>query len=265
MSAPDRLPDEVLDDLAGGRPSDEADGSPLAAYLAALREDAVRTEATPNEALASVLAEGLVLEDVAVASPRPTWRRRLRLVQGAVAAKLAAASLLTKVATAGAAVTVAASGAGAAGVLPEPAQEVFDDAVGRQVEQPVVPGGDESPAPAAEQDAPAVPADTTTTPPLDSDVPGDATGSADDGPGVDGGSVADDASDGRAQVPDDAPPTERSSGTEGPSARPEAPGAAGDEAVGDAPSDSTPEDVPPSTVPTPSDTAGDAATSTGRD
>lgn len=266
MSAPDRLSDEVIDALVDGRPSDEAVGTPLAAYLGALRRDAERTEATPSEALAAVLAEGLEVEAAAVATPRPGWRRRLRLLQGAVATKLAAASLLTKAAAAGAAVTVAASGAGAAGVLPAPAQDAFDDAVGRQAEQPVEPAQDGEGTTSPDREAPLPPADTTTTPPLESDVPGDATGGADDERGVEGGSVADDASDGRAQVPDEVPtPGEASRRSEQAPSRSDEPGSAGDEAVDGAPSDSTPLDVPPSDSPSTADATDDARRSDGRD
>lgn len=211
MSAPDHLGDEALDGLLAGTPSAEAIGTPLATYLAAIRHDAETTTAQPSEALQAVLVDGLAPAEVGAggtmtssAEERPrrgglTWGVGSRALARVLVAKFAALGLLGKAAVAGAAVTVAASSAGAAGVLPDPAQHAFDGAVGRRtadvpVDPDVAPGDvDEGP------DAPPTTRDpAATTPPLDTDVPDDATGSADGEPGVDGGDIAEDASDGRS-------------------------------------------------------------------
>ena len=214
MRNPDRLPDEALDSLLDGSPSEEAVGTPLAAYLEAVRHDAVGTDPQPSDELGVVLAEGLDPAEIevgvqatAAASGITAWRRRGRLAVRALVTKFAALGLLTKAAAAGAAVTVAASGAGAAGVLPPPAQSTFNEVIGR--EAPPEDTGAES----DEDDetgetggsAPDTPADTSSTAPLDSDLSDDATGASEGDPGVDGSDVARDASDGRSDVSDDPP------------------------------------------------------------
>lgn len=224
MTAPNRLPDEALHDLLDGSPSEEVVGTPLAAYLLALREDAATTSPQPTEALTEVLTEGLDPADLkaggslteSAGSGLLTWRLRSRVLARALVAKFAALGILTKAAAAGAAVTVAASGAGAAGVLPEPAQEVFDDAVGREVQEAPAESEQDGQPERGDQgesgadvstpagDTPAeTPADVETPEPQsDQGVSDDATGSSDGEPGVDGGDVADDASDGRSSAGD---------------------------------------------------------------
>lgn len=218
MSAPDRLPDEALDSLLDGSPSEEALGTPLAAYLAEVREDALATTPSPSQDLAMVLEEGLEPADLANAGAAGaddarrgilTWRLRGRTLARALVTKLAALGVLGKAAVAGAAVTVAASSAGAAGVLPEPAQGTFDDAIGRDVQEAPADLDEQSGTSETGSDAdtpPETPADTADTPPLETDVPGDATGSEDgDEPGVDGKDVAEDASGGASTAPEDTP------------------------------------------------------------
>lgn len=217
MRTPDRLPDEALDSLLDGSPSQEAVGTPLAAYLDAVRHDAVTTDPQPSDELGVVLAEGLDPAEIEVGTPAvaaasgiTTWRRRGRLAVRALVTKFAALGLLTKAAAAGAAVTVAASGAGAVGVLPPPAQSTFNEVIGREAPPEDTGAENDQNTENAEnaetgESAPETPADTSSTAPLDSDLSDDATGTSDGGPGVDGGDVARDASDERSAVSDDAP------------------------------------------------------------
>lgn len=244
MRTPDRLPDEALDDLLDGSPSEEALGTPLAAYLDAVRHDAVTTEPRPSAELGVVLAEGLDPAELEARDVLPTtagagaisWRRRGRLALRVVTAKFAALGILGKAAAAGAAVTVAASGAGAAGVLPPPAQTTFNEVVGREAPEDALDEAD-----ASSEDAetpPETPADTSDTAPLDSDLSDDATGRSDGEPGVDGGEVANDA-------------TERDGADAGDAEqRPDEPEdtPAGDR-VDDTPADEVPEDAPPTPAP----------------
>lgn len=210
MRTPDRLPDEALDSLLDGAPSTATVGTPLAAYLDAVRHDAMSTDPRPSDELAVVLAEGLDPAELEAGVPAPAagsrisaWRRRGRLVVRALVTKFAALGLLSKAAAAGAAVTVAASGAGAAGVLPPPAQSTFNEVIGREAPpEPVADAGDAGDE--TVQPTPETPADTSSTAPLDSDVSDDATGTSDGEPGVDGSQVARDASDGRSGASDDA-------------------------------------------------------------
>lgn len=226
-----RHSDEALDALLDG-PLPAADEVPLAAFLAAVRADAEATVPQPSEALAIVLSEGRA-PGAAAAAPAPAWHRRARLAVRVAVAKFGALGLLVKTAAAGAAVTVAASGAGAAGVLPGPTQDTFDRVVGRtapvEVEEERADDGltDEAPA-----------ADTSTTPSLDRDVPSDATGDSDGEVGVDGGAVADDASDGRVEQAPPRPAPERP--------------ASGEDAVRDTPA---PAAVPPTPTPPPASSA----------
>lgn len=249
MRTPDRLPDEALDSLLDGSPSEEAAGTPLAAYLEAVRHDAVTTEPRPSAELSVVLAEGLDPAELeargtlAATAASTSWRRRGRLVLRALAAKVAALGILGKAAAAGAAVTVVASGAGAAGVLPPPAQTTFNEVVGR--EAPADPA-DEGEQGSSTETPPEIPADTSDTEPLDSDVPDDATGSSDGESGVDGGEVADDASDGESDASHEGDVEQRPDD-------PEDTPAGG--RVDDTPADEVPEQAPP--TPAPADDASD--------
>ena len=116
-----------------------------------------------------------------------TMRTKGRTIGRVLVTKFAAFGLLSKAAVAGATMTVAASSAGAAGVLPPPAQVAFDDVVGRQVAA-ADEGVDEDDVDFAGEREQGVDGGI---------VAREAT--ADDGvPGVDGREVAEDASDGRA-------------------------------------------------------------------
>lgn len=249
MSAPDRLPDEAIDGLLDGSPSEEAAGTPLAAYLAQLRDDAQATTPTPSSELAAVLAEGLDPADLQAASPSSVeeapagmlgWRRRGRVLGRVLVTKFAALGLLGKAAAAGAAVTVAASGAGVTGVLPEPVQHEFNEIVGREApaEHDEESATTDDVDGASAETPPETPADTSTTEPLDTDVSDDATGEDGSEPGVDGEDVADDASEGASRTPEETPADEQPT-------QPPADADRGDEAVDGAPSDATPSEAPP--------------------
>lgn len=221
--------DDLVDRGRAGAGRDE----PLGSLLAALQQDAGATTASPSPALASVLADGLPAEELvaaaAVAAGASPWRHRVVVAARVLVTKFAALGLLAKAATAGAAVTLAASGAGVAGVLPAPAQAVFDDVVGRDG-----PSTDEGPGAAVRDvvtdrdgsdDEPGEPIDGGSATELPSDAPtdaptdgasddatdgdepgdfgervsGDATGETDGEPGVDGREVSSEASDGRSE------------------------------------------------------------------
>ncbi len=220
-----QLSDSVLDALLDGSVPPGAIGTPLAAQLTQLREQAEATTPAANAVLASVLQDGL---DLAATAPQGiltfstkaaeagiltastdagiltrgiltastdagiltrgilTIRARGRALSRILVTQFAALGLLSKAAVAGATVGVAAASAGAAGVLPPPAQVAFDDAVGRQVEQ-VEDGTDAENTP-AERDT-GVDGGT---------IADDATGADGSAPGVVGRDVAGEASDGRA-------------------------------------------------------------------
>ena len=219
-----RLTDDELDAILDGSSRGSAATSPVAAYLAELRGDAAATPPVPSDALASVLEEGLTAADAApqgilTFSSKPaqegiltastdrgiltrgiltastdrgiltrgilTIRTRGRTLARVLVTKFAALGLLSKAAVAGATVTVAASGAGVAGVLPPPVQVAFDDTVGRQVATEDEGTGDDG---ALDVQDRATGVDGRT-------VADDAT---DDEPGVDGREVAEEASNGRA-------------------------------------------------------------------
>ena len=134
------LTDTQLDQLLDGV---AVAGSPLVEFVEGLRADAAAPAPPPTAALAEVLSAGVVGADVpgasfAAATPPAgilTFRGQARNVTRVLVTKFAALGLLAKAATAGAAVTVAASGVGAAGGLPPSAQMAFDDLVGREVAQ----------------------------------------------------------------------------------------------------------------------------------
>lgn len=94
--------------------------------------------------------------------------------------KFAAAGLATKAAAGGAAVVVAASAAGAADALPDPAQEAFDRITAEEVVD-------------AEDEGEGVEDGT-----FGARVSQDATGESDGEPGVDGATIACEASEGRS-------------------------------------------------------------------
>lgn len=224
MDPHDRLPDGDLDAMLDGSVPPGAVGTPLAAYLAELREDATTATPTANAVLSSVLTDGLAEAEAAsqgiltfssneaekgiltgsadkgiltrrgilTASTEKgiltrgilTIRTKGRAISRVLITQFAALGLLSKAAVAGATVSVAAAGAGAVGALPPTVQVAFDDAVGREVEQ-VEPLDD---------DADGVEGDAG----VDGGDVADLAREDDGEPGVDGRDVADEASDGRA-------------------------------------------------------------------
>lgn len=210
MAPHDRLADSDLDAILDGSVPPGAAGTPLAAYIAELREDATASTPAANAALSSVLTDGLAPAQTAPqgiltfsSSPAEegiltastdrgiltrgilTIRARGRAISRVLVTQFAALGLLSKAAVAGATVSVAAASAGAVGALPPPAQVAFDDAIGRQVEQ----------VEQVDEDADGVPDDDTG---VDGGGVSDLAREDDGQPGVDGRDVADDASDGRA-------------------------------------------------------------------
>lgn len=237
MSRSDRTPED-LESLLDGDVPPSMEGSNLPAYLLALREDAVGSEPQPSAALAELLEHGVVPVASSSASTRGirTWRRRARVAGRVLVTKFAALGLLGKAVAAGAAVTVAASSAGVAGVLPPPAQRTFDAVVEREADPVPAPTPSSSPTPTRSpsltesppSEAPALTprgrgerddrrpteAGMRRTPPsvppagrADDEAPGQQGSNRDDAGAergaVEGGEVADEASNGRRQ---DGPP-----------------------------------------------------------
>lgn len=189
------LNEQAMEDILAGR-APSAELADLAELVQAVRSSAVSTRAPrPSAELQSVLAEGLTtdkgdLPETAgsnVAEPAgqvfrlPKWRRPKTMLE-LIASKVAAFSLAAKVGLGTAVAAASVTGAGAAGVLPGPAQ----DAVAGVVSQ-VTPF--EFPSDAAEEAE------------FGGDVAEDAADP--DSPGVDGQEVADEASDGRSGGPED--------------------------------------------------------------
>jgi hypothetical protein len=119
--------------LAGRRVPEEAAG--LAAFAGAVRAAADRTP-RPNAALAELLATGLIT-DLSSPSARTApsagsppsrrahgrRRRRFTMILSALIAKFVSAGAVAQAATGATVVVVTLTGAGAAGVLPDPVQD----------------------------------------------------------------------------------------------------------------------------------------------
>lgn len=127
--------------FSGQVPGGREDLADVAAFAASLRTAAGSTAPRPNAALATVLAEGLStaagdLPVTAASDQAGTEQSRSRGVNGrarsaweSAIARLAALGLAAKVGVMGVALVAGATGAGAAGVLPDQAQEAFGRAV----------------------------------------------------------------------------------------------------------------------------------------
>lgn len=191
MTRRNRLDARTADGLLSGRvPPGCQDLADVARFVEVLRATA-SAPPRPNVELAVVLAEGLSADTgdlpVTVGSnlygPAPQVavlpKRRMRKMLQVALAKLAGLGLVAKAGAASAAVVVATTGAGAAGVLPAPVQDGVADAVGT-----VTPFEFPSSADASAEFGQSV-----------------STDAADpDEPGVDGPGVADTASDGRSSA-----------------------------------------------------------------
>lgn len=141
MTRRNRSDDRAADALFSGRvPPGHEDLAFVASLASALRSTASKAP-EPHPGLAAVLSEGLSTDkgDLPVmagsnvhaheAPGLPKWRRSKKMLEIALA-KLTTLGLAAKVGIASAAVVAGATGAGAAGVLPAPAQ----DAVAASIE-----------------------------------------------------------------------------------------------------------------------------------
>lgn len=240
------LNEQAMEDILAGR-APSAELADLAELVQAVRSSAVSTRAPrPSAELQAVLVEGLTtdkgdLPETAgskVAEPAgqvfrlPKWRRPKTMLE-LIASKVAAFSLAAKLGVGTAVAAASVTGAGAAGVLPGPAQ----DAVASVVSQ-VTPF--EFPSDAADEAG------------FGGDVAEDATDP--DSPGVDGQEVADEASDGRSGGPDDLSTTPPDEADEGLNTADET--EAGDQLDSDDPANSGSEQRPDGD---PADTRGDTA------
>ena len=154
------LPDDMVDQLLGGRPS--AGAGSLVGFVDDVRASA-RREVCPSGALTVLLADGLVAiatsaeasTGPAAQGPTHSTRRKNRMIPDLLA-KLAAASLVVKAAAATGAVALAGTAAAATGTMPDlPEQlggssdavvEVDEETEGRQDadvrQDDEAPGGD---------------------------------------------------------------------------------------------------------------------------
>lgn len=143
-AADDRAVEEAFEAALAGRTVPEG-AAGLATFTGAVRGAAAQP-GRPNAALADLLSTGL-LTDLSSPSTRtaPTagtpsrrTRRRTTVIFSALIAKLLSAGALAQAATGAGVVVVVVTGAGAAGVLPEDAQETFSDLAGidEAVEEP---------------------------------------------------------------------------------------------------------------------------------
>jgi hypothetical protein len=171
-AADDTADEAAFEAFLAGRPVPaEADGGPSAVVAFA---GAVRATATlpgrPNAALADLLTTGLLTDQSSPStrtapsagrSPRRSRirrRRRFAMFFPALLAKFLSAGALAQAASGAGIALVAFTGAGVAGVLPEPVQETFSSVVGTE----------------AVSDEPTAPEDATGT--ETDDVTGDVTG-----------------------------------------------------------------------------------------
>jgi hypothetical protein len=145
-AADDRTVERAFEAILAGRPAPEG-----AAGLAAFTE-AVRSTATspgrPSAALAELLATGLLVDQSspsartarsAGTSPsrgsRGRIRRRTAMLFPALLAKILSAGAVAQAATGATVVVVAFTGAGAAGILPDPVQDTFTSIVSDETEE----------------------------------------------------------------------------------------------------------------------------------
>lgn len=134
MTARGKLDDATAEALLVGRlPADREDLAGLGAFVEEIRHAAAFETVEPNEALATVFAEGLdslgeetTAHGDTAEMPRPTSRRATRDAPGpdGILARTGA-----RVAIAVAATVIASAGVGVSGLLPEPVNDVMTRAV----------------------------------------------------------------------------------------------------------------------------------------
>jgi hypothetical protein len=179
-AADDSAAEDAFEALLAGRPvPGEAAG--LAAFAEAVRTTA-NSPGRPNAALAELLATGLLTDQSSPSArtarsagvppsrrSRVRNRRRFMLIFPALLAKLLSAGAVAQAATGAGVVVVVFTGAGAAGVLPNPVQSTFSSIVGSETSEEVATAGDETTeatpteAPATEDPALGSEADVTET------------------------------------------------------------------------------------------------------
>ncbi|MGY1806154.1 hypothetical protein ACI8AF_02160 [Blastococcus sp. SYSU D00669] len=123
-AADDRAVEEAFEAYLAGRPVPEQ-GAGLAAFADAVRSSTSRP-GRPNAALADLLATGLLTDQPSPSrATAPRTRRRITMFFPALLAKIASAGAVAQVATGAGIALVAFTGAGTAGVLPDPLQHGF--------------------------------------------------------------------------------------------------------------------------------------------
>jgi hypothetical protein len=168
-AADDSAVEAAFEAVLAGRAAPEG-AAGLAAFTEAVRETATR-QGRPNAALAELLATGLLADQSSsparaarsAGAPSPVRRRRrFTMLIPALIAKLLSAGAVAQAATGAGVALVAFTGAGAAGVLPDPVQETFSSVVGTASTEQTVPAEDTTPATATPESTPAEdPADAT--------------------------------------------------------------------------------------------------------
>jgi hypothetical protein len=174
-AADDTADEAAFEAFLAGRPvPEEADGSShaVAAFAGAVRATAT-LPGRPNAALADLLTTGLLTDQSSPStrtapsagrSPRRSRvrrRRRFAMLFPALLAKFLSAGAVAQAASGAGICLVAFTGAGAAGVLPDPVQETFSSVVGTETagetSVPANPTGtDTGTAPVTEVEDPAL-------------------------------------------------------------------------------------------------------------
>ncbi|TQN37707.1 hypothetical protein FHU33_4371 [Blastococcus colisei] len=139
-AADDRAVEDAFEAYLAGRPVPE-EGADLASFAGAVRATATRS-GRPNSALAELLATGLLTDQPSPSArtarsagsppprgPRIRNRRRFAMILPALIAKLLSAGAVAQAATGAGVALVVVTGAGAAGVLPDPLQNTVAAAV----------------------------------------------------------------------------------------------------------------------------------------
>lgn len=139
-TAADSATENAFEAVLAGRPVPP--GTPglgaVTAFTEAVRATAIQP-GRPNAALAELLANGLIVDQPSP-SPRTAKRRRRRMwFFSAIIAKIAGASAVAQAATGAGIVLVGFTGAGMAGVLPNPVQHTFATVVSSVT--PLTPAG----------------------------------------------------------------------------------------------------------------------------
>lgn len=220
MQRRDRLDDRTADAVLngrGGQPHGE-ELADLAAFAAAVRNEAASASPRPNASLAEVLANGISADErelpVTAASDvnGPATRvsgppkRRTRKMLETITASFAALGMAAKAGIAGATVVAATVGAGAAGVLPDTMQDSFDTVRGEQpaevpeIDDIEISENDEAETPDGGVDGSEISKDAQDGGVVGADVADDAAGDN----GAEGRARADEARQDTSELPDEA-------------------------------------------------------------